>query len=1318
MRRLVKFKAIIHLVIAAMFFQAASVPAYSDQRKYRRQNPPRSQFTSPNQKKLTPAQTNDGDQKLKRKFDKRNGDVSKPPPQAKKILNQLNEQGPQRIIGQGYLKLLLGMMYSDMFWAATSGDPHVVWEFFRNISSLDFHLTMGVFEASMGISRLGITKLALAIASEKSELEAMRKVERWQTAMSPWILSIGDIVSSYFSEIYHHPRMQALWATYDVHKGYADPADPNSRDTDPNANSSERRKLVRQQILNNIVSDVLYDVFSNGQGNFSRFYHGFQMGVVVKYYEPLKEWFKAGAGEGPGKNKAKLVVSEKVIIPLKQSIKNGVVRFAPDFVKYWPEGIRLLNASIAESAENLTKVAIIQSIKMDLTQLVSLKTALNGLFTGTVSTGIFFIVNEIVGQLITPEVVAQQQLNNVDYALKELGESLNWYMNPARGEDGIPWFVFNNNPNEMAWLRFFKEGGNFNSEFFKQGENKWHAPVLDAINLKGRTWEYRMAQVHPGRFYKQAYSFMSNFSAKYLGVPIDDSVVTECENFNNGGCLVSWYTKTIPEFSKAVNQMKAENLIRAQIIALNQAYAGFRNGTVMKDVLGKFSVWSKDVTEKTEFENKREKYFKWIAKGMSFEDSSFLINEGLWHPSASKNWSARTFFDLVRSPKDEDEHAFANEALAMVVDFDKRVFGKVTDYFELEVNTINFSSVNFDFSKLQFNTIGDFFNSAFSAFYYINGLAERPGAAQAIMTDHEKNIIESVKFNSKDLKREDIVNMIKDFHSMAFSDRKDLQKTNEQIKTESNKIDNLFKISSLQELLEEQKAFYDKMSKAKMIAMQNEEQSKTEEGEESDDDGKEDKRSVSWINWFANGMNINDQSYIKNENNWNPGKDTKKLDELAKAKLAVLISQPIFNNRQIEIPKQLEKSDLARKYFGQARAEFDVLNNDVMSILQNNTGRITPHSRDRLTVMAMTHDVVEKMKEALTKEVAEENIEFRKQLFTVANGHWSFTAWGYMNHEISAKNIWSGLMARDKSVIDKNGTFTPFEWKGNTWLRTILSGIFTKAPIINYLTAGWFNGKSLPSGLINTYNHELEVLLYLLATSLIDYPAVKPVDVTPEFSHNLGPYVNLNKNLNKLAFGLEAAMESVPQGANPNNDIIDANVVGLQLATTLYEKYQATEISDLDILADSKSTAAEKKMAEIRLDQGDLILKTLGKLKSLTKNQSIISDRIVEGYLVNERTNLYKVQSSLLSRTRSLVNLIKKSIDDRGNSWVSEDAENVLRNNIHSLIVPVMAVTVGSNDPNAILAKILAEQLIEVENDKTIHGRMACYMLQDKLCKP
>ena len=91
-----------------------------------------------------------------------------------------------------------------------------------------------------------------------------------------------------------------------------------------------------------------------------------------------------------------------------------------------------------------------------------------------------------------------------------------WFTDQSRIDRGefLPWSLLPEGSYSRNWLKFFSEGANMKSQLFTDNTGGWHGDPNDLL----------------GGFYAQAFSFMSEFSSKYLGKDIESYKFGECRD--------------------------------------------------------------------------------------------------------------------------------------------------------------------------------------------------------------------------------------------------------------------------------------------------------------------------------------------------------------------------------------------------------------------------------------------------------------------------------------------------------------------------------------------------------------------------------------------------------------------------------------------------------------------------------------------------------------------------------------------------------------------------------------------------------------------
>ncbi|MDZ4676797.1 MAG: hypothetical protein SGI74_04730 [Oligoflexia bacterium] len=1176
----------------------------------------------------------------------------------------------QTIVPIGYAKLLFAMTISEAFQAGLSGDPQRWTDFIHSLVGVDFHLTMGMFEGSMGLStgllrqvggfkarHFGYSEYSApsfrpapldrasplkGAAMESFQQKVLRQdnmhlLSPIQNAHIPTnamevskklsflVLPMGDIITAYFSEVYNHPRMRAILDSYDQHKGVVNPDRPN----DPPTNDPDLKRVFRQRMRVNFMKYILADL-NKPESHFKKFYHGIQIGMVAKTYGTLQASKHLGLS----------VYGSK--------IKNGRIMLYK--IAHGPKGLGLPS-----------KVRIVKSINMP--RLARAVKAAPGVFLWTgnaLLTAGFFLVDAVISAVAMPHVESAVALTHLQKAERKLVEAVTWYLDPKRDET-LPWSMHANEGKSFSWLKFFHDdSGKTTSKRYIDNNNKWHA--------------------NKPYFYAQAFDFMKEFSENYMAEYLDPTSYEKCLAAVEspitldvsypmaGPCLDLWYVERKKDFVQKVQNFKPEGFVQARLTLLNNAYSEYRNAIILKDLSETNSIWTTAVAETINESKRKESWYLWIARGMREDDPHFVLNEEIWHIH----------------PKDKVD--LLKEKLDMIQNFDKEV-------------------LNRPFYKADSCAGG---SPAQKEFCIPQNLT--PMYWEQEILKHHNASMKEVAGKVKNFTLSDISSLIKVANPDAFASTDPV--TQEVNQTRNRIMYNSFDAASDKEspLAEEMKRnALSRIARWLAAGMTNTSEFQKNEGEwhptepqkitEYIYDVVREFLTTKFFNTIPPRATTEDIALQASSNNNFNDNDT------APQATHAAHTAPAAANSAVAKDQGPDVGGIQQKRLTEA----------LLNLYVGEGGKISTEDREHMGIIIHTYKWVNKHREELSQTLSEKKEKYHKVMQE------ALYAPGKMQHPIESVQrhfTIKDYYAKKYSKLEKGGD------DASLW--SVLSNFFNYMKGYQFITTE--TGRSTPAGFVNAYNQELRIYLQLLQNVIADRVAQnqKSPNIEKNLKATLAPSMktteptfdltNTAEKAGKLLTAIQRSMIGDPE--------LKSNMAqrALKHVGRLFNM-ATTEISSVEksdkLGAQEFVQTAQGYSKLIQMVATPLVKE--GDEASLQNAKNLMleyTEMLSKEDKAKREANFLQNKTWFLNQAdlqvRSMVDMLKR----RGSSEVNSADERALFEGISDgkFAIPLMAATQGENSLPMRLIYTLGSHVTNVTNQKTIYARVGCYLLKDPIC--
>jgi len=1175
-----------------------------------------------------------------------------------------------QLVEGGYLKLLYGMGASELFWAITSNDPNNIYEFIASLFGPDFHLSMMMFEGSIKLSKTTLTAAAMG------DKAAMAYLHRF-------VMPLADIVNNFASEFWSHPKFVAYRAAWSPWTKVVDPAHPGSAPTTDLDARLRYRQLMRLEIMSDVLksmNDPLNTAFT--EKNFDLLWHGMEM-LLVQEGQGLASQMIVPVKLVADKARSKTHI---IAIPLNRidavALEGGEMR-AIGVIR--SVNLGLLNDGVA----NLLKRPVIANVIGDSAAKKIGQSAI-GKAIGLEATGaevlggaIFFIALHALDIATRPYRDSQFRMEDVAAAKSELEWAMEWYLNPLR-KNNIPWGIYGRNhlekvdlngvwnwknrvmegfgENDYQWLRFFQEGFNPDNKDPRIPQSAKRAADPFSVEFTANTdyWHDDGLGI-----WQQAHDFIKKFHHFYLNEDIHegDWDWMQCVNFlkaDDTKCEQDWFYKYRGKFVQTVQNYTPERFVQSKLDQFNKALGRYRDQILLGEVLAKYNQWTANMEEKVKDERNKESYFMWIARGMDMHDPQFIENDqqgSAWHADPSSD----IFFNL--------------EIIKMLVLYDQEVLGKGLTVSSKIWNMIENLPIQPPSAKL-FNSeylktidaqwkldIRSFvakvspFIQCLPSITSLVSASSCPGQVlEQIQKEHRENIAEFLTQNRQQLSKHSLLPLFQEGFPLAFHTRVD--KNPEEAESRRQMIPDVLNPKLFKNLDEQQKlnTIVDQETRI--------------------------------VRWLYSGMKTSlnpqkgDADFLKNEGAWRPEDAAENPRHLAQWNNVVvdkLVTRPFFQgtlNNKVQCPEDQMCGDEA------------LLTQDLMSLLRGEYSQISDYGRDRLVMVAHTKQALQKDHDKLAEVLEHLNNAYVPVLNAAANPK-IVSHLGRTLVEIFFP-IYNYIGGPDKA-----------------------NNVFTRAGTSGFLTLD--DAKSLPAGVINTYNAEL--LAYLGYLSKILAPVNEDRKKITGLADQAAQIAQTNKKLP------ENKVQKVPDAIALDREAMD----GLQVLMSALELVIPANTSATPLSLMGKSTAIAGQFGVMFC----LLPELHGKLCDVISQGvfSRLNDTLAATWVgvepLLESKDFFKAQQNLVRLRNELgfnfsarVNYLTNYLITNKTGMSTPGREERIHTNLvaEKFAIPLLASTVGQDTRETKLAYLLTSFMVGIENQKQLHTRLGCYMLDRNIC--
>lgn len=860
------------------------------------------------------------------------------------------------------------------------------------------------------------------------------------------------------------------------------------------------------------------------------------------------------------------------------------------------------------------------------------------------------------------------------------------------------------------WLMFFyQHNGDINSPFFienQSNEGPWHSYM--PANWADQTVDQRR------QFFEEAYRYMKSFSANYLKLPLNQVEFDKC--YYQGkipysiwfgwlpnmlavpgeavNCMELWYRKNAPEFAKKIQNYNSEDYVFGRSRLLSQAYTNYRNSVITAKVREHLDLRLQDSKRLVDDFQRKERYFKWIARGMNKEEDSFVINQGLWHVSPDQP-------ELLRS-----------EIAYMLTVFDEEVFGKKYDGVMDDI--LEFYNTQGD-SWLTTNWVTRIVRSL-TRDYAVSMTAQ---TADRIIQNHLKYLKEYKESLAKNLNANDLVA----FNTLVYSTA-NLELDEEQKEAEAKKVANILDYilgdaDAAREILG-----MEGVNMAALLGVEGESEEEASEGEEEEEEEPTEEEKKKEVEWAKDGFKHD--KWPKAVANEPLDIDEVRSDILEILKRDLIVPEVMGLNW--ENVKQFMASDdpEVQDQADQVRITTHNLAYEYYAIMFGYEKYYNAQTREQLALVVKAYQAILVSREKLTEDLAQVNKDYEPVLHIQATQPGTLCAVaagllpvGWSIHKKCAEKIDTSFTMIDKP--GESGRIWPWlgipkqmaGWVSNTlWGNQFFEDQLDPTEVPSDV---W--GK-LPAGLVNQFNVQLAAYLGYMDGAL----------TTADVAHNPSNDVDTYKErVNRLVGGLEVVAQRYKKySVAPENFTFifkQSTRIAFAFASALGKVGGAGEdivnwySKTVDRLDDSIGEVwpGWKTDCEPNLLAGSEScgISNPAPYANFSYNLPMKELRDTEGWAQLLKA-IKGIKADLVINVHQAYDLIRSGGTDLVNPRLEEGLRERLRNDRFGLALISMGLV--ADTPQSRMATYFGYNIIDVINLKAMEVRFGCYVIGDPVC--